>query len=201
MSRTNKWLILLLVVMVGGFVVYLLLNPGYQGPEYLEDPIQTDVEDYVIEYLDKDGKSVDMTLFAAYSGYFNVQSVHNYETDGAASVSPKDVVLSWGRMVEDEVDRHIKYSQSNRWYFFRYDSGMILDQDYIISHSANTHLIPADAIVADEIQDIGEHDYIYLEGYLAVVHFEHSNWASSNTRLDTGDGSCEILYVTAVEIY
>lgn len=201
MNRTSKLLLVLLVVMIGGFGVYLLMNPEYRGPEYLEDPIQTDVDDYVIEYVDKEGNLVDMTLFAQYSGYFNVQSVQNYQTDGASSVSPKDVVLSWGRMVEDEVDRHIKYSQSNRWYYFRYDSGMSLDQDYIISHSANTHLIPADEQVADDIKEIGEHDYIYLEGYLAVVHFEYSNWSSSNTRLDTGDGSCEIVYVTDVEIY
>ena len=45
---------------------------------------------------------------------------------------------------------------------------------------------------------------IELKGFLVDVDFKNSNnqalWSTSMTRDDTGDGSCEILYVEEISV-
>jgi hypothetical protein len=61
------------------------------------------------------------------------------------------------------------------------------------------HLIHSDKSILREIQSIGKGDHIKLDGYLVRVNFPNGPWTSSLTRNDTGNGACEILYVTAVQ--
>jgi hypothetical protein len=46
--------------------------------------------------------------------------------------------------------------------------------------------------------DIRVNDWVTLEGQLVQVVFQEGTWTSSLTRSDSGDGACEILYVTRI---
>lgn len=201
MSRINKFLILLIIVMALSCWFYIAKNPSYKGPEFLEDPIQVNLVHEMIQIVDENGERLELTLVAEYSGDFAIQGVKNYHSDGAAAISPVDFILSWGELPSEVMDEAIKYSQSGRWFYYEYSAESMVDKDYISAHAANTHIIPSDEHIEDMVRSIRRHDYVYIEGYLAIVHFKSGDWCSSDTRLDTGSGSCEILYVTNIKVY
>ena len=198
MILSKKKLFVILVLIVTSLIMFKLLNKTYNGPIYLDDPIQNDIPDKDILYTTKDGDVVGITLMASYEANCCVKGTKNYYSDGASVVSPKDFILAWGMLNKKDVDKQIRYSQSNRWYFYRYSNDTLVSGDYISKHSANTHIIPADEEILKKIKKIKKNDYIHIEGYLALVHFNNGEWKSSLTRNDTGNGSCEILYVTDV---
>jgi len=51
-----------------------------------------------------------------------------------------------------------------------------------------------------KIKNLNVNDHIKLIGYLVKVNFDNGTWESSLTRTDTGNGACEIMYVTDVEV-
>ena len=62
------------------------------------------------------------------------------------------------------------------------------------------HLINKDRNIQNKIRSIGEDKYVRLKGYLVNVNFKDGPWKTSLSRTDTGNGACEIMYVTSVEI-
>ena len=61
-------------------------------------------------------------------------------------------------------------------------------------------MIPKNDRIATQLMRLRVGDYVELAGYLVQAHFETGTWTSSLTRSDTGDGACEILYVTRVSV-
>ncbi len=73
----------------------------------------------------------------------------------------------------------------------------------IDGQSSNNHLIPNDDAVREKIHNIKEGDYVRIEGYLVNIYGQKNDghyfkWNTSTTRSDTGNGACEIIYVTNV---
>lgn len=201
MSINKKAISLLGVFILIVLVSYHIVKPTYHGPINLENPIQNNIKVKEITIFDKKGNPVNISLFAEYKVYAGVKGVEKYWSDSASIVAPVDFILAWGNLNDVTLDKVIRYSQSKRWYFYKYSIDAPVDGEYISQHSANTHIIPKDDQILKKIKKIRKSDYILLEGYLATVHFESGDWSSSNNRQDTGNGSCEILYVTNVEIY
>ncbi len=70
----------------------------------------------------------------------------------------------------------------------------------IASHSANMHLIPANARVEATLRGLRSGNLVTLRG--ALVRAEGPNgftWVSSLSRADTGDGACELVWVDAID--
>ena len=66
---------------------------------------------------------------------------------------------------------------------------------------SNNHLISADEYVRDQVRDIKVGDQIRVRGYLASYSSGGGGKrGTSTTRLDTGDGACETLFVEQFEI-
>lgn len=191
-------------IMIGVIVLILclfgfrLLFPSYGGPSVIADPVQTEMKETVIDHIGLNGESVQLVLMAEYEGQFAVQGVKKYQTDGASAVSSRDFILSWGELPSKSIDDEIDYSQRNRWYYYTYSAACPVESGYISNHSANTHIIAANDYILKNVEAVKENDYVYLKGYLVRVKFQGGDWTSSMTRKDTGDGSCEILYVTEI---
>ncbi len=196
----DKWLLLVAVGFAAAVLVLSIRNP-YTGPDLIGDPIQSTLSmTDTITYSGRDGP-VQIVFLADYEIAAAVKNRREYTSDGAAQVSPLDLVLAWGEMNKPEVDSHIRYSQYGRWYEMRFDTDSPVSRDYILEHSANVHMIPADDRIASRLDRIRVNDHVTLRGKLVKVVFKEGTWTSSLTRLDTGDGACEILYVTRVEIH
>lgn len=124
-----------------------------------------------------------------------ILSRERYRFDPSAKLSPLDLALGWGPMSDSRVLKEIRISQSDRWYHWRVSEPPIpLDQ--ISLHSANMHMIPKDARVKRILLDFREGQVIRLKGHLVRVEGDAGfRWNSSTTRGDTGDGSCEVIWV------
>lgn len=194
----EKWLLILAVLAVGGILFVTLYNP-YTGPDVIGDPVQIMLsQPERIDFAGTDG-TVALFCLASYDMTAAVKSVHRYTTDYAAKVSPMDLVLAWGSLNQAEVDTRISYRQSGRWYYYQYQADCPVDGAYIQAHSANVHLIPADENVRRQLDSLRKNDTIHLTGFLVAVQFETGEWRSSLSRDDSGDGACEIIYVTAID--
>ena len=103
-------------------------------------------------------------------------------------------------MSDEAVIEQIEISQSGRWYRWHTNSLPIPKRE-IETHSANMHMIPADAAVASDIKRTRRGDIIELQGYLVeVISDDGRRWKSSLTRNDTGDHACEVVWVEEFEV-
>ena len=79
------------------------------------------------------------------------------------------------------------------------------DVENVERSASNNHIIPADDRIKRTVLKIRRGDRVKLEGYLVDVKAADDKgntftWNSSTTRTDTGDGACELIYVTKAEI-
>ncbi len=136
---------------------------------------------------------------AQYAVSGRVLSSTRYRMGRSADLAPFDFALGWGRMTEPAVIDRLDIHQGGRWYFWSYQGEPPLPLHEIETSSANVHLIPADASVARALRGISAGQTIALRGYLVELRADDGwQWHSSLRRDDTGDGSCELMYVQAV---
>ena len=124
----------------------------------------------------------------------------DYSYDDGAAISPVDFALGWGRMSDEATLKQISFSQSGRWYRYRYQSAPIPQRE-IETHSANMHMIPAESWIADELEDVKPGQVVEIKGKLVeVFRADGWTWTSSLRRDDTGGGACELVYVESIKI-
>jgi len=168
------------------------------------DPVQIQVRGVPsIELKTKDGEYT-LTPVAEYKISAMVASKKGYSGGWTAEVAPVDLALVWGKLADPEYDKFITYSQSNRWYYYRYKAGSPFDNNYVICHSSNHHIIPATGNVLRAVKSLQRKDKVFLEGYLVNIKGVYQGgkvwWNTSLSRSDTGDGACEVFYVKKVKI-
>lgn len=123
-----------------------------------------------------------------------------YDFGREADLSPLDLALGWGPMSDQRILDRLSISQSSRWYFVRYKSAP-LARSAITNSSANMHMIPADDDIEDMLNAVRHGNLITLRGYLVAVRADDGwRWRSSLRRDDTGNGSCEVVWVEEVSI-
>ncbi len=108
-----------------------------------------------------------------------VLSREEYAFDREADLSPVDLALGWGNMSDESVLEQIDISQSGRWY--RWHTKILpIPVREIETHSANMHLIPANAVVESQIDEARTGDIIELTGKLVAVKASDGwRWKSS----------------------
>jgi hypothetical protein len=129
-------------------------------------------------------------------------SVEHYRTGREADLSPTDIAFGWGRMADPAIYDQLSISQGGRWYHWRYSGKPPLPTREIETSSANMHLIPASREVARALSGVNKGQLVSLRGYLVEVRARDGwMWRSSLTREDTGNGSCELVFVQALELH
>jgi len=145
----------------------------------------------------QDGYTI--TPLARYKVTAVVLSRDRYRLDRGAELAPVDLALGWGPMSVASVINEISFSQSGRWYEYRYPGEPPLDPRAMSTHSANTHCLPGSAEIRQKLLAVKRHELVTLEGYLVeVTGADGYRWRSSLSREDTGGGSCEVLWISAV---
>lgn len=141
-----------------------------------------------------------VTALDAFNIEARVLGREDYRLDRGARLSPTDLALGWGPMAEPERLRQIQIRQGNRWYYWRADS-LPIPRREIERHSANMHMIPANAEVARVLGQVRTGQLIRLSGQLVRVEGDDGFlWVSSLSREDTGNGACELIWVEQLQI-
>ncbi len=145
-------------------------------------------------------KDFTIVPMAAFDIEARVLSRKKYFFGTEAKLSPVDFAMGWGPMSNYEVLKDLRITQSNRWYFYRYKEAPIMPAE-IVRNSANMHMIPADRDVKRKLLGVRRGKIVRIKGYLVNVRGPNGwHWNSSLTRKDSGDGSCEVIWVEDVEV-
>jgi hypothetical protein len=140
-----------------------------------------------------------LTVRATYQVTARVLGREPYHFDALADLVPEDLALGWGPMSDNRVLNTLEISQSDRFYYWRATSATTVARDVIISHSANTHVIPQNALIARQLARLRPGEVVTLSGELVDGERNDGRWIKTSlVRTDTGAGACEVMLVTDV---
>jgi hypothetical protein len=141
-----------------------------------------------------------ITPLADFSIEAKVLAREDYWLGRESDLSPTDLALGWQKMSDESVLSQIDISQSGRWYRWRVQQFPIPRRE-IETQSANMHFVPANDAVESVLSRVKQGEVIQARGYLIQVQADDGwSWRSSTSRQDTGNGACELIYVTELEI-
>ena len=140
-----------------------------------------------------------LTVRADYRVTARILARERYRFDALADLVPEDLALGWGPMSDNRILRTIDISQSNRFYYWRAQQGSLLPKESIITHSANTHVIPQNKMIARQLSRLRPGQVVTLSGELVDGVRDDGRWIKTSlVRDDTGAGACEVLLVNDV---
>ena len=195
----ERWGLALLSLLVGllGFWWWqgrpLAQPPGVLAPL---EPVQTEPESRDQWTFHEH----QITPLADFELHARVLSTERYRFDRAAQLSPVDFALGWGPMSDSKIIKAFTIRQRDRWYFWS-SGNLPIPADQVICHSANMHMIPANASVERRLLAVRAGQIVALRGKLIRADGKDGwHWLSSLSRTDTGDGSCEVVWVDRVAV-
>lgn len=142
-----------------------------------------------------------LTVRADYQITARILGRERYHFDALSELVPEDLALGWGPMSDNRILRDIDISQSNRFYYWRADAREPLPRNSIISHSANTHVIPRNSMIAKQLARLRPGEVVALSGELVDGVRDDGIWIKTSlVRDDTGAGACELLLVNEVAV-
>jgi hypothetical protein len=190
----------LLIILVAAFAVHhywtgRAIDPG-PGEIAPHEPVQLDLHGG----REFEFKGYRMTALAEFEVEARVLSARRYRSDANAELSPIDLALGWGPMSASENLAAIDISQSGRFYRWSTHDPPI-PMELISRHSANMHIIPADASVEAALAGVRTGHLVRLHGELVKAERGDGwRWKSSLTRRDAGGGACEVVFVRRIEV-
>lgn len=141
------------------------------------------------------------TPIAAFAVEGRVLGRKNYDSDHEARFAPTDLALGWSRMRDPAVISRLHITQSSRWYHYSWSGEPPLPVEEIVRSSANMHMVPANARIAEALSEVERDDLVRVDGFLVTVSDGKGwSWYSSTTREDAGAGACEVVYVCRVRV-
>jgi hypothetical protein len=206
---TNKVLIALGLIVIA-LIVYFVYNtftspvalPGDGIPiDVAQDPIQISDTCSTVPPIQIGSNRYFFEVKAKYTIKGMLVSKRRYSRGFWSKISPYDYALVWGKI--PEYMQFLTFDQTYRLCLFKYRFDSPIDKDYIETHMSNNHLIPANVNIRRALKKFKKGENIELEGYLVYIIGRHKtkgsvNWNSSLTRLDKGNGACEVFYVTKI---
>ena len=154
----------------------------YNGVDYLVEPqYEYDLSGMIVSFRHHDGES----------------RMHRRAND---HLNMLDVCVIWG-----DNTRNSRLSEISFWNGIFTCNVKTKDQAaweaFDMYQLSNNHLISDDEFVRDQVRDIKVGDQIRVRGYLASYSSEKGGTrGTSTTRLDTGDGACETIFVERFKI-
>jgi len=214
-SRARR--VLVRVVMCGGLLMAALgwydgdalPAPSVLREELRAEPVQTPVADPPFRTM-VDGVEYDIRPRYAYDIAGLAVSLHRSDSfwDTAHEewddhINVMDLCVVWGRNATSGVYRDVHFSNSQFTCDMSTRSSAVWAA-FDITKVSNNHLLADRPGLARELKRIHVGDQVRLRGYLVDYSVVHGGVAarprvSSETRDDTGNGACEIIYVTSVE--
>ncbi len=187
------------IVIIGLLIFFLLPEKELTHPPGIlvpENPIQNNLS---VEKKWQKGE-FNFEALAEFKIKGLVLSTNFFWSGKETEISPVDLALGWGPMSDQKNLDKIDISQRNRWYYWKTDSFPI-SRNEISINSANMHIIPADEVIEEKLDQVYKGCIIQIKGYLVEVRTNDGwRWKSSLKRDDTGGGSCELVWVDEFEI-
>lgn len=135
---------------------------------------------------------------ASYNIKGRVLHVERYRWDAMADLAPIDLGVGWGVMSDEIYAARCQFSNSGRYLSWSW-SGNDFPAETASRCMTNMHLLPANDRVRDRLLSLRPGQLFQAGGYLVeVMRPGMGRWTSSLSRLDTGEGACEIMWVQSL---
>jgi hypothetical protein len=168
------------------------------GPTAPDDPRQMEVGEAPVATLGR----WRLTPRARYDITARILGREDYHFDRLSDLVPEDLALGWGPMSDNRVLRAFEITQAARFYSWVPKEALPIPRREVIEHSANTHVIPADAGVRHLLERLRVGQVVHMSGFLVnAVRDDGAYLNTSLTRSDSGPGSCEVLLVEQLEAW
>lgn len=199
MTRSHLLLALLLAV-AGWQAISHWEQRAIQRPDGIlapDDPVQADAETQDPIAFGR----WTLTPRATYDVTARILGHEEYRLDPLAEIVPEDLALGWGPMSDSAILGQLEMKQFSRAYWWRPLHALPISRDQISEHSANTHVIAADASIARTIGRLRVGEVVHLQGLLVDARRDDGLYIrTSLTRRDRGAGACEVLYVESADV-
>jgi hypothetical protein len=140
-----------------------------------------------------------LTVRATYRITARVLGRETYNFDALSDLIPQDIAVGWGPMSDSRVLQSLELSQENRFFYWRTTPKTLVPPQTIITHAANTHVIPASSAIARQLLRLRPGEVVTLSGELVDATRSDGRWIKTSlVRDDTGAGACEVMWVTEV---
>lgn len=198
-------LVLLALIAVDDFVPFitraLIPHESVSMPDPRGEPLQGEVAHDRLPWNEARYQSVfQLSPRASYDIAARVADRDTYRWGATGALMPTDLVLTWGRLVDEPYRSSIEYVHTKRFYNWGTNDSSV-DLAYVSGHSANVHLIPGSRRLAAVIARVRRGDVVRIEGDLVdVAGPDGFDWKTSLTRTDTGAGACETIYVRTITV-
>lgn len=143
----------------------------------------------------------NLSAVAEYQLTARVLHSKRYWSGPSSDLVPVDLALGWGAMSDQAVLDRLEISQTNRFFFYEWQGAAPLDPLVMQSHASNVHVIAADDVVASVVSALHQGELVAMRGYLVNAStLDGGYWKTSLSRTDTGNGACELFYVTGINV-
>ena len=170
-----------------------------------QNPVQNNASAFMTT-IDYGGGSATLTSDTTYSISARVESIQAYH-DAVSIAIPYDLLLSWGKLGDQGLASQLGWQQSDRHGTVSGalgPEGVDLTTEYVITHTSNNHIIPADNNIRQALTTIKPGDLVRIDGRLVDVRVSVNGTmysaSTSKSRTDQGDGACEIIYAQHLRI-
>jgi hypothetical protein len=118
-------------------------------------------------------------------------------------INVKDLCVVWGSNAQDGTYKKVSFSSGEFTCFFSWKTA--LNPPFNTSEASNNHIIPANAAVSDAVKGAQIGDQVRFKGYLSDYEITENGSLvgqrhTSTVRTDSGNGACEVVYVTDFEL-
>jgi hypothetical protein len=199
----------LLAAAAGWWMKDALPDPGKLQQDLLEEPLQKQVR---MKPFDTTVNGVDYRIQPRYRYELNAVVVSLHHSDAWWDLAHKewgdhvnvmDLCVAWGDSVRSGAYRDVSFDNSQWECHWSYSSERARSS-FRNEQVSNNHIVTDDPAIAKAMKKIQVGDQIRLSGYLVdYTTFRNGQptgtRVSSDTRLDTGPGACEVLYIDAFE--
>lgn len=206
MSRQRTWTL----VLVAALALFLFRRPitlamlrheAAPRPAVGTEPIQGTQDRQPFEHVAR-GRRYRIVPRFRWDESARVLSEEPYRMGAAGGLIPVDWVLGWGLVLSPPYSEKIHYTQVSRFYMWG-TKDLRLDRGTIVSHTANTHVIPGTLRLRRAAAMVRRGDDVRLEGWLVDVDGIDDpsfHWRTSISRTDEGPGGCETVYLTRLTV-
>jgi hypothetical protein len=163
-----------------------------EGTKIDDEPVQAELAEPRVTAFE----GYELIPKATYRVRARILSRERYRWGRESDLSSYDLALGWGVMSDQRVIDALEIRQGTRRYTYAWSGDEPAHPSALARQSANHHIIAGSPDVNEVIEDTPVGGALELEGDLVVVEAPDGwRWATSLSRMDVGDGACEIFHV------
>ncbi|MBP9758876.1 hypothetical protein KBD45_04205 [Candidatus Dojkabacteria bacterium] len=202
------FIITLLIFIITNYIRVQTPSPGGIIQESYNQPIQKELSKAIKPFEISSIRNSKYLVTPKFEYEISGLVVSEHDTQGFSDISHemwgdslniKDLCILFGDDLKTSNYKKMKFSNGDYVCYFNGPDDVFAA--FNIYNISNNHILSGDQKLIDKIRTIKPGDQIRIHGYLASYsNTKGFSRGTSTTREDTGNGACETIYLTEVEI-